>query len=87
MVAAQRHGTWSAVRLISKSTGGGDAGKVKCKAMAISRSTGREKDDGNYKRFFCKDQEDWGVMRGEDVRLDLNSPRIRVVTAYGQHTS
>ena len=71
-------------QLISKSTGSWDTDKWKCKAMAISGTTGRKKDNKEYKRSFRKEQDNWGVMREEDVRLDPNSPRNRVVTAYGK---
>ena len=47
--------------------------------MAISRNTGREEDKEEYKRFFLQGEKDWGVMKGEDVNLDLNYPKMRVM--------
>ena len=60
MVAARRQGPRSTVRLISKSTGVGDADQVMCKAMATIRTTGRVKTIRNARGSFCKDQNDWG---------------------------
>ena len=75
MVVVGKQVTRIAVRLITKSAGGRDADKWRCKVMAISGTMGRERDDKECKRFFRKDQDNWAEMRGEHVRLDFNRPR------------
>ena len=73
-------GTRITVRLTSRRTGDRDAEEWKC-------GTRSEEDGEEYKRIFSPEQDDWGVIQEDNRKLDLNSPKVNVVSASGQRTS
>ena len=78
IVAILDQGRWSEVTLVSKSEAYHPTHTWRYRIMADN--------DVEYKRMLFKAKKDWGVMRGGDWELELNSPRIKVEVPTGQRS-
>ena len=80
VVDVRKRYTWSTVRFMTMREGDKDMKEWECRVSFWE-------DGEDYERTFSPVQDDWVVIRGDNNKLDLNIPKIKVVKASGQRTS